>query len=130
VAALQDVSIDVHRGRVVGLIGPNGAGKTTLFNAVSGALRPDRGRVHLLGRDVSDAPAHERARAGLGRSFQLIGLSKDQSVRENLLLAQHMVAGYDAGSALLHLPRASRIERELRARTDDVIAALGFERFA
>ena len=129
-AALQDVSLDVARGRIVGLIGPNGAGKTTLFNAIAGALRPQAGRVQFLGRDVSDAPAHVRARLGLGRTFQLIGLAKDQTLRENLLLAQHVVAGYDVGSALLHLPRASRVERELRTRADEAIAALGFERYA
>jgi branched-chain amino acid transport system ATP-binding protein len=127
---LQDVSLDVAAGRIVGLIGPNGAGKTTLFNAIAGALRPQAGRVQFLGQDVSDAPAHVRARLGLGRTFQLIGLSKDQTLRENLLLAQHVVAGYDVGSALLHLPRASRVESELRTRADEAIAALGFERYA
>jgi len=128
--AVDDVSIDVHRGRIVGLIGPNGAGKTTMFNAMSGALTPDGGRISLLGRDVSNAPAHVRAALGLGRSFQMIGLARDLSVTENLLLAQHMVAAYGTASALLGLGKAPRIERELRTRAREAIAALGFERYA
>ena len=128
--AVDGVSLDVAQGRIVGLIGPNGAGKTTLFNAISGALRPDAGTVHLLGRDLSAEPAHARAAAGIGRTFQLIGLAKDQSVEQNLLLAQHQVAGYSAAEALVGLGRAPAVERELRQRARDALVALGFERYA
>jgi branched-chain amino acid transport system permease protein len=128
--ALRGVSIDVGANRIVGLIGPNGAGKTTLFNAVSGLLRPDSGRVELLGEDITALPAHARARKGLGRTFQLIGLARDLSVTENLLLAQHVVAGYSIGSALTRIGGANRVERELRARAGEAIAALGFEQYA
>jgi ABC-type branched-subunit amino acid transport system ATPase component/ABC-type branched-subunit amino acid transport system permease subunit len=130
VAALQDAGVEVPHNKIVGLIGPNGAGKTTLFNAISGVLKPDSGRIAMFGRDVTDLPAHARARLGLGRSFQLIGLAKDLSVTENLLLAQHQLASYDPGSALLRLPRASRVERELRDRARAAIEALGFDRYA
>lgn len=130
VQALEGASIDVHRGRIVGLIGPNGAGKTTLFNAISGHVRPQAGLIALMGKDVSNAPAHARAAAGLGRTFQQIGLAKDLSVTENLLLAQHSVAHYSAAESLVHLGRTGRIERELRDRARDAVAALGFERYA
>ena len=103
------------QGRIVGLIGPNGAGKTTLFNAISGALRPDSGTVELLGQDLSGTPAHVRAAAGIGRTFQMIGLAKDLSVDENLLLAQHQVAGYGPLEALAGLGRGPGVEAELRA---------------
>lgn len=128
--AVDSASIAVPRNKIVGLIGPNGAGKTTLFNAISGALKPDSGRVELLGQDVSDLPAHERARLGMGRTFQLIGLAKDLSVTENLLLAQHAVAGYSIPSALTRIGKAPRIERELRDRAADTIHALGFSQYA
>lgn len=128
--AVDYASIAVPRNKIVGLIGPNGAGKTTLFNAISGALKPDGGRVELLGMDVSDLPAHERARLGMGRTFQLIGLAKDLSVTENLLLAQHAVAGYTIPSALTRIGKAPRIERELRERAADTIEALGFTQYA
>ncbi len=130
VAALQDAAVEVPHGKIVGLIGPNGAGKTTLFNAISGVIKPESGRISLFGADVTDMSAHARARLGLGRSFQLIGLAKDLSVTENLLLAQHQLASYDAASALLRLPRATRVEKELRQRAADAIEALGFDRYA
>jgi branched-chain amino acid transport system ATP-binding protein len=127
--ALDDVSLVVPKGSIVGLIGPNGAGKTTFFNAVSGLVRPTAGQVAFLGRDVTALAPHERVGLGIGRTFQLIGLAKDQSVRDNFLLAQHLLAGYSPVSALLALPRSARVERELGDRADQAIEALGFERF-
>ncbi|HEU0129981.1 MAG TPA: branched-chain amino acid ABC transporter ATP-binding protein/permease [Mycobacteriales bacterium] len=128
--AVDGASLEVQRGRIVGLIGPNGAGKTTLFNAVSGLVRTDSGTVELLGRDVTRLAPHARAAAGMGRTFQLIGLAKDLSVTENLLLAQHSVAGYTVPEALAWTGRTPRAERELRGRAAEAVAALGFERYA
>ncbi len=129
IKAVDGASLDVTAGKIVGLIGPNGAGKTTLFNAISGFVRRDAGTVRFGGTDIHDLPPHERARLGIGRTFQLIGLATNLSVLENFLLAQHVVAGYGVGSALAHLPRAARVERELRERSMQAIEALGFERF-
>ncbi len=70
VMALDKVSLQLREGEILGLIGPNGAGKTTLFDLVSGFQALDGGRVLLHGQDVTRLPAHARARAGLGRSFQ------------------------------------------------------------
>ena len=126
--AVDQASLRVDRGTIVALMGPNGAGKTTLFNAVSGALTPDRGTVHLLGEDVSDLPPHARAARGMGRTFQLIGLAKDQSVHENLLIAQHLAAPYGVGAALTTLG-SRRWERDVRARADQTLDGLGFQRF-
>jgi branched-chain amino acid transport system ATP-binding protein len=71
-----------------------------------------------------------RAAAGIGRTFQLIGLAKDLSVTENLLLAQHHVARYGPISALAGLVAAPKVEAELRERAADAIEALGFERYS
>lgn len=128
--AVDSASLRVDRGTIVGLMGPNGAGKTTLFNAITGALRPDTGTVTFLGEDVSALPTHARAGRGMGRTFQLIGLAKDQSVYENLLMAQHLAAPYGVGSALTTLGSSRRLEREIRARADQTIEGLGFARFA
>jgi ABC-type branched-subunit amino acid transport system ATPase component/ABC-type branched-subunit amino acid transport system permease subunit len=125
--AVDGASLDVPRGQIVGIIGPNGAGKTTLFNAISGLIRPSSGQVLLEGRDVSSLPAHERARLGLARTFQQIGLARDQSVLENLLLAQHLHAGYDPARALVYTRGVARREREMLERAREAIAALGFE---
>jgi branched-chain amino acid transport system ATP-binding protein len=86
VAALEDVSFRVGPAEIVGLIGPNGAGKTTLFNAVSGLLPLDAGRVRLDGRDVTGWPAHRIARLGLGRTFQTPRLFPHLSALENVLV--------------------------------------------
>ncbi|HVL82474.1 MAG TPA: branched-chain amino acid ABC transporter ATP-binding protein/permease, partial [Actinomycetota bacterium] len=128
--ALDEASLDVHRGQIVGLIGPNGAGKTTLFNVVSGLIRPENGSVWFEGREVTSLPPHERSRLGMGRTFQQIGLAGSLSVMENMLLAQHSVATYDPASALAFLPAVSRKEVELRDRARQAVEALGFERFA
>ena len=128
--AVDAASLEVHPGRIVGLIGPNGAGKTTLFNAITGHLRPDSGSVELFGTDVSALPPHRRAAMGLGRTFQLIGLAKDRTVTENLLLAQHVAAGYSVPEALVFAGRTSRLEREMRERAAAAVEALGFEQYA
>lgn len=127
--ALDKASLVVPKGKIVGLIGPNGAGKSTLFNAVSGLVRAE-GRVTFMGRDITALAPDARARLGIGRTFQMIGLAKDRSVHENFLLAQHAVASYGTGAALLALPSAARVERELEQRATQAIEALGFERYA
>ena len=128
--AVDSASLTVEAGQITGLIGPNGAGKSTLFNAISGFVRPTKGRVLLHGTDVTDAPPHRRAALGIGRTFQNIGLVKDLTVTENLLLAQHRLAGYGPLTALVHLPAVGKGERALRDRADETLHALHFERFA
>jgi branched-chain amino acid transport system ATP-binding protein len=87
VAALQGVTLEIHRHEVVGLIGPNGAGKTTLINLITGFDLPSSGTVELAGRDVTRWKANRRARAGLARTFQQGHLFADLTVRENVELA-------------------------------------------
>src|SRR5437588_10509843 len=69
IKALDEVSLDVAAGEVLGLIGPNGAGKTTLFDVISGVRFPDGGSVLLVGDDITRTPAVERARRGMRRTF-------------------------------------------------------------
>lgn len=84
---LHDVSMQVAVGEMVGVIGPNGAGKTTLFNTVSGVLVPTSGRVLLAGDDVTNRAVHQRARVGLGRTFQTSSVFPGLTARENARLA-------------------------------------------
>ena len=86
VQALTDVDLEVGGGQLVGLIGPNGAGKTTLIDAASGFAKCS-GRVAVVGEDVTHLPPHERARRGLGRTWQSANLFDDLTVRENLRVA-------------------------------------------
>ncbi len=85
--ALQEVSFSAARGEVSGLIGPNGAGKTTLFNVATGLQRPERGRVRLLGREVTRMGAHRRCRLGVARTFQRLELFWSLTVEENIRVA-------------------------------------------
>ena len=90
---VADVSLEVREGELVGIIGPNGAGKTTLFNLLSGLVRPTAGRVEIDGRDVTDTPPFVRARAGLGRTFQISSVFPLLPVRENVRLAAEAALG-------------------------------------
>ena len=128
--AVDGVRLTVPAGNIVGLIGPNGAGKSTLFNAISGLVRTESGRIRFRGQEIQGLRCDQRARLGIARSFQQVGLAKDLSIRENFLLAQHQLASYSDGEALLMLPRASRDEETFRARADKAIAALGFDELA
>jgi sulfate-transporting ATPase len=87
VVALDDVTLTVRPGEVVGLIGPNGAGKTTLIDAITGYVRPTQGTVRLGELTLDGRPPHARARAGVSRSFQSLELFEDITVGENLLAA-------------------------------------------
>jgi ABC-type branched-subunit amino acid transport system ATPase component len=92
--ALSEVSIDVQVGHVTGLIGPNGAGKTTLFNVITGLLGPNSGRVELEGRDITRRKPHQRARLGIGRTFQRLETFGSLTARENVLVAAEMRRGW------------------------------------
>ncbi len=82
---VNDVSIEVHAGEIVGLLGPNGAGKTTSFHMMVGLTRPDSGTVHLNGQDVTHLPVYQRARHGIGYLPQEASVFRKLTVEENLL---------------------------------------------
>ncbi len=100
---LKDVDLDIAPGSTVGVIGPNGAGKTTLFNVISGVTRPTAGRLLMDGVDITRASVPQRARAGLGRTFQTSSLFPRLSVLENVRLAAQV--GIGGNYSLLRFPR-------------------------
>jgi len=110
VRALREVTLELHRGEIVGLIGPNGAGKSTLVNVLSGFDRPSSGTVELEGRDVTRWRPSRRGRAGLARTFQHSHAFRSLTVRENV-----EVAALGAGTS----PRGAR------ARADELLDAIG-----
>ncbi len=84
--AVKDLSFHLDAGEILGIIGPNGAGKTTFINLVSGITMPSSGRVEYKGRDITYMPAHERARIGIARTYQLIHPLENLTVIENVMI--------------------------------------------
>ncbi len=93
IRAVDGVSFAVQEGEILGLIGPNGSGKTTLFNCILGQLAPTSGEVRLDGRAITGLRPCELNRLGVGRTFQLLQVFSQLSVRENLVLAGQEHAG-------------------------------------
>jgi branched-chain amino acid transport system ATP-binding protein len=87
IRAVNDVSFDVHEGEILGLIGPNGSGKSTLFNCILGQLTPSAGEVRVDGRTLTRQRPCDLNRLGIGRTFQLLQVFPQLTVRENLILA-------------------------------------------
>ncbi|NDV99468.1 ABC transporter ATP-binding protein [Salipiger sp. PrR002] len=84
--AVNEVSLTVRRGEVLGLLGPNGSGKTTLMNLISGALKPTEGALVIDGRDHTGAPPHRIAKAGVARTFQLVKILPSLTLEENVMV--------------------------------------------
>ena len=92
--AIDHVDLELRAGTVTGVIGPNGAGKSTLIGLIGGAIWPSEGSIRLNGRDISRLPASERARAGIGRTYQIPRPFLDMTVEENLEVAQYSIAPF------------------------------------
>ncbi len=82
--AVNDVSLEIASGQLVGIVGPNGSGKTTLFNVISGVFFPEEGRVFFDGQDITRLPSYKRAPMGIGRTFQIPRPFGSATVRENV----------------------------------------------
>ncbi len=99
VAALNDCSLSLGKGRVTGIIGPNGAGKTTLLNVITGLEKPDSGSIAFDGHDVTGLPMHRIASLSLVRTFQIVRELRGLTVFENLLLSPPHQVGENVGGA-------------------------------
>ena len=125
VRALDDVSVDVHDGEILGLIGPNGAGKTTLFECIAGFNRPATGRILFDGTDITAWSPERRAQRGLIRSFQDARLFESLTVFQTVLLAQEKERPSGALANVLSLPHTRRVEREKAATAEVLIENMG-----
>ncbi len=118
--ATDDVSIDLRPGEIHAVIGPNGAGKSTLIAQICGGLSSDAGRVALMGRDVTSLGTEERARAGLGRTFQISALAMEDTVLENVLLGAISATGQ-----VWRVFRSVERDRSLAARARAALERVG-----
>jgi branched-chain amino acid transport system ATP-binding protein len=123
--ALDEVSLAVAPGEVVGVIGPNGAGKTTLFNVICGFVRPDYGTVTWNGQSLRGMRTHRLAGLGIARTLQGVGLFAGLTALENVMAGAERTRRAGLASALFGLPRSDRDERALRAAALDALDTLG-----
>ncbi len=127
--AVSSVEIVANPGEVVGLIGTNGAGKSTLLNAIGGYV-PSTGRVELLGEVVTGMRAHQRARLGLGRTFQAAKLFPELTVRQTVELALEARERTGFWSSALCLPVSVHREKRRFVEAGELIDFLGLGRYA
>ena len=116
VVAVDDVTLDVREGEIVGLIGPNGAGKTTLFNLVTRLYRPDDGAIVFDGESLLRTAPHRVVRRGIARTFQNVELFPSMTVLEHVLVGRHARRGRGAREILAYVglsPLAHRRAAEL-----------------
>src|SRR5262245_1397102 len=114
-AAVSNVDLGIKPGEVRGLIGPNGSGKSTLFNLICGIYKPEAGgNIVFDGKDITGCEAHEIARRGVARTFQLLRIFAGMSVLENMLIGHHGLIRYGAASAVLGTRSVWSDERRAR----------------
>jgi branched-chain amino acid transport system permease protein len=126
--AVNDLSLRLDAGEIVGLIGPNGAGKSTTFNLLTGVARPDAGVVRFMGADLAGSTPPDVARLGIARSFQQVKLAPGMSVLENVALGAHLRGAAGALRAVLRLDRAE--EARLFAEAHRQLARVGLADYA
>ncbi|MGA3351633.1 MAG: ATP-binding cassette domain-containing protein [Acidimicrobiales bacterium] len=122
IVALDDVSIALERGEAVALVGPNGAGKTTLFDCLNGVRHYESGEVRFEGRRIDRLPVYERARLGIGRTFQRLELFAGMSAREHLMVAERVHRG--DGRLLKDLTGRAKAKAPV-ARVEELLDELG-----
>jgi branched-chain amino acid transport system ATP-binding protein len=125
VAALAGVSFDVRPGTITSLIGPNGAGKTTAFNAITGYLRPTRGRIGYRGASLIGLRPSEVARRGVVRTFQKTSVFPALTVADNVMIGLHLRGRAGAGAVLIGRRRARAEDARLAAEASAIIASVG-----
>ena len=125
--AVDELSMKIEKGGLVGLIGPNGAGKTTAFNMLTGVYRPTDGGIRLDGQNLIGKKPHEICKLGVARTFQNIRLWKSMTVFENVLVAKHMRARQNVFSATFR--GNAKEEKRMRDETMALLVEQGLEKY-
>ena len=127
VKALQNVTITAPSQTFVGLLGPNGAGKSTCFDVLNGLKVPDSGTITMFGKDVTNLRPWDRAKLGMGRTFQANRLNHDLSVGENLLSAAHLAIKGNPITTLLGFPSVRKSEQRATEAAYAMCVLLGIK---
>ena len=127
VVALNAIDLVVPRGAIIGLIGPNGAGKTTFFNAVTGLVRADGGRITFEGASVVGLRPNAIVARGVARTFQSIRLFPQMTVLDNVLVGEHCRLAATVAGAVLRPPSVRTEEKRARERAHALLAFVGLE---
>lgn len=125
--AVNQVSLALGEGELVGLIGPNGAGKTTVFNLISGIYHPTQGSIRFQGAEMTVLKPYEIDARGIARTFQNIRLFKDLTVLENVRIAHHRHARYGLWSAIVRTARFYEGERRLAEESIQFLSIFGLQ---
>lgn len=128
--ALNDIDFEIAPHSICGLIGPNGSGKSTLINLFTGITAPSSGEIWYQGENIAGLPPWRIFRRGIARTFQLLRLFPQLSVRQNLMIACHPQATSSSFASALGLPSARRDEGEMAASADQMLEMLGLAEFA
>jgi branched-chain amino acid transport system ATP-binding protein len=126
--AVDDMSIELRQGEMLGLIGPNGAGKTTLFNLLAGSLRPTVGAIRIAGVDVSKSGSESRLKLGVGRTFQIPRPFAAMTVLENVMTGRQNQAGERIVMNFLRPRRVAMEERRAVEKARGLLDFVGLSR--
>lgn len=126
-AAVDNLTFDIHEGELLGLIGPNGAGKSTVFNLISGVLPVTRGEIIYEGQTITDHDPHELAKRGLVRTFQAETLFPDMTLMECMSVGFHLRAPGNFWSTLFNLPGYGRRFQNLKREWMEILRYLGLD---
>jgi ABC-type branched-subunit amino acid transport system ATPase component len=122
---VDDLELHVGEGEIVSVIGPNGAGKTTVFNLITGIYTPDSGEILFEGESIAGLPPHEITKRGIARTFQLLRLFLNMTVKENVMAAAYGHTRATVLESMLRLPRARREEKEIQRLAEEKLAFFG-----
>ena len=127
--AVDNFSIEIKEGELVGLIGPNGAGKTTVFNMLTGVYIPTSGTIELRGQDVTKMDPHSRVKIGISRTFQNIRLFKRMSVLENVKVSSNIHMTYKIFDGIFKTRKYWEQEDKATKEAMEILEVLGLEEY-
>ena len=125
--AVDELSMKIEKGGLVGLIGPNGAGKTTAFNMLTGVYRPTDGGIRLDGQNLIGKKPHEICKMGVARTFQNIRLFSELSVLDNVKTGLHNQITYSFAESMFHLGSYRKKEKQMDEKAMELLSVFGLE---